>query len=213
MRILKIIQMRFTENMELTEYFKELTKKTAHRFPKQIKPIYLRARALADQLFAAEEESGVDISVQTVIIAISSIAYYHAVIQLTGNQEKAYDIVGRTYEDYFMAKSEKMRESCRKALFSQLVPPITADFIKKNFSDKEGFKSVNKSKGMKLCHIDIVRCPFHHYCAKYDCEDLTTAFCDVADEAFNHLHRGVSWDRTRTLGKGDDKCDFIINVD
>lgn len=200
--------------MELSEYYKDLIRKTQHRFPSKIKVIYLKSRKNFDVLMEAESKSGMNQHTASVTeIILPSIAVYNAVIALTGDSERAYDIVSRCFEDFFEEKAESFRESCRKALFSHMVPPMAADFIRKNYSEKDGFKLVNRSKGMKLCHIDIVECPYHHYCRKYRCEELTTAFCDVADIAFDHLHRGISWDRTETLGRGDDKCNFIISVD
>ena len=199
--------------MEQSEFYKDLIRKTNHRFPEKIKQIYLCSRKKLNQYFEMEEKSGKYHSELVADIILPSIAVYKAVIEVTGDEERAYDIVSRCFEDYFGAKVENLREACKKALFSHLVPPMVGDFIKKNYSEKDGFKVVNRSKGMKLCHFDVVACPYHHYCRRYRCEDLTTAFCDVADVAFDHLHRGISWDRTETLGRGDGKCNFIVSVD
>ena len=199
--------------MELSEYCKDLVRKTEHRFPDKIKPIYLQARKFLDQYIRVEQSSDKKIADIVLEIILPSIAIYHAVIKYTGDADRAYDIVSRCFEDYFEEKAESFREACRKALFSNMVPTIAADFIKKNYSEKDGFQLVNRSKGMKLCHFDVVECPYFHYCRKYRCEELTTAFCDVADIAFDHLHRGISWDRTETLGRGDGKCNFIVSVD
>lgn len=199
--------------MEHSDYYKDLVKKTNHRFPKQIKQIYLLSRKYYDKLLEdAEEMSQAKYELVSDII-FPSIAIYQAVIKYIGDADIAYEIVSRAYEDYYLEKTEKLRNMCKNSLAFYLIPSMAGDFIKKNYSEKEGFKIINRSKGMKTCHYDIVECPYHHFCKAYQCEELTTAFCDVADQAFEHLHRGISWDRTMAIGRGDDRCDFIINID
>lgn len=200
-------------NMEHSIYYQELIKKTAHRYPNKIKQIYLASRKLLEQYIAKESASHARVSKMAQDIILPSIAIYLAVKDQTGDVDKAYEIVGRTYEDYYEEKAEKLKKACRNPLAFHFVPSLAADFIKKNYDEMDGFKTINKSKGMKMCHIDVVKCPFDHYCRKYGCEELTTAFCDAADMAFDHLRRGISWDRTQAIGRGDDRCDFIITID
>ena len=201
------------KTMDTSAFFEELIRKTAHRFPKQIKAIYLRARKYLEQLNGAERVNDQAISLHVTDIILPSIAVYKAVIELTGDQDRAYQIVSRCYEDYFEEKAQKLRDKCKPSIAYPLVTTFAGDFIKKQFSEKDGFVLQNKSKGWKYCQIDIVECPYFSYCKRYGCEELTTAFCDADDIAFEHLHRGISWDRTHTLGRGDDCCDFIISVD
>lgn len=194
-------------------FFEELVRKTAHRFPKQVKDIYLKASSYYKGLCQREAQKPEGIRMLNEEIIFPSIAFYKAIIENTGDTDRAYDVVSRCYEDYLRKKAEKMRDKCRLSVSYPFVTSIAGDFIKRQFNDKAGFEAINRSKGWKLCHIDIVKCPYHEYCKLYGCEELTTAFCYADDIIFEHLHRGISWDRTLTLGRGDDHCDFIISVD
>ena len=61
-----------------------------------------------------------------------------------------------------------------------------------------------------VARFDIVSCPYHAMCEKYDCLELNPAFCDSDDAKYGHLHKNLKWARTGTVGKGSPCCDFRI---
>ncbi|MBR2528085.1 MAG: L-2-amino-thiazoline-4-carboxylic acid hydrolase [Blautia sp.] len=37
-------------------------------------------------------------------------------------------------------------------------------------------------------------------------------FCDADDVCYGNMHPKISWDRTKTIGHGDDICDFKVHI-
>ena len=60
--------------------------------------------------------------------------------------------------------------------------------------------------------IDMIKCPYHDACVHYGCPELCPCFCDSDDITYNDLHPDLLWRRTRTLGRGNDCCDFCLKL-
>lgn len=64
----------------------------------------------------------------------------------------------------------------------------------------------------RLCHIDMIECPYFSICSACGCPELTTVFCNAYDVAYVNMHSKLSWERKKTLGRGDNCCDFILKI-
>ncbi len=42
--------------------------------------------------------------------------------------------------------------------------------------------------------------------------ELCHCFCDSDDITYDGLHPKLVWHRTKTLGRGDDRCDFCMKI-
>ena len=81
----------------------------------------------------------------------------------------------------------------------------------RDFSPKAGFEyRMPETENPAVARFDIVSCPYHAMCEKYDCLELNPAFCDSDDAKYGHLHKNLKWARTGTIGKGAPCCDFRI---
>jgi len=56
---------------------------------------------------------------------------------------------------------------------------------------------------------DISDCFYVNVLTAYGAPELTAHFCRGDDLLFGNLP-GISWERTKTLGRGDDRCDFRL---
>lgn len=56
--------------------------------------------------------------------------------------------------------------------------------------------------------FNIHRCFYLDVLTAYGAPELTAMFCQLDDMAYATLSPGIRWERTRTLGRGDDYCDF-----
>ena len=54
----------------------------------------------------------------------------------------------------------------------------------------------------------VLRCPYVALCNAYSCPEIVTVFCDSDDISFGNIHPRMEWRRSRTIGRGDDICDF-----
>jgi hypothetical protein len=55
--------------------------------------------------------------------------------------------------------------------------------------------------------FDIHECFYFNVLTAFGAPELTAHFCQGDDLLYGHLP-GISWERARTLGRGDDRCDF-----
>ena len=84
----------------------------------------------------------------------------------------------------------------------------------RDFSPEAGFEyRMPEHVNPAVARFDIVACPYHAMCRKYDCLELNPAFCDSDDAKYGNLHHNLKWARKSTIGHGAPCCDFrIIDV-
>ena len=58
----------------------------------------------------------------------------------------------------------------------------------------------------------MTKCPYHDTCVQHGCPELCPCFCDSDDISYAGLHPKLLWRRTRTLGRGGDRCDFCLKI-
>ena len=44
------------------------------------------------------------------------------------------------------------------------------------------------------------------------CPELCHCFCDSDDVSYDNLHPKLLWHRTKTLGRGNDCCNFCLKI-
>ena len=66
--------------------------------------------------------------------------------------------------------------------------------------------------GHRYGRVDMMKCPYHDTCADYGCPELCRCFCDSDDISYTGLHPKLIWERSMTLGRGNDRCDFCMKV-
>ena len=89
-------------------------------------------------------------------------------------------------------------------IFSKATPKLfgeTADFAAEEIQTTGG-----------VWRIDMTKCPYNDTCVKYGCPELCHCFCDSDDITYDGLHPRLRWRRTKTLGRGDDRCDFCLKL-
>ena len=199
--------------MRRADFFEELLECTKRKYPEKEKEIRKKAAELLEEYCSSEKKKPYAVTMHTVERIFPCIAVYKSISELTNDKRGAYQIVSDCFEEISKKRAASIRRLCRFPFLYHLVPYAAAKYVKKNFARKSGFRMKVRNVNRKECHIDIVGCSYHNYCRIYECEELTTAFCNADDVAFGHLHKNVSWDRTKTLGRGDHCCDFIFRVD
>lgn len=90
-------------------------------------------------------------------------------------------------------------------LFVKMWDPMT----KKGFGESCGFKNSFYPKEKGAYRMDILECPYNKYLTELGCPELTKIFCENDERVYGNLP-GLVFERTGTLGKGADRCDFYI---
>jgi hypothetical protein len=190
----------------------DLLRMSAEVFPEQNNQIEEKAIMLFNEYYKAEEGKEKTITMHTVKCILPCIAFYKAVIACANQQQQAYLLIERYFTKKCEATAKKIQKLCRIPFVYKLVPHIMADVIHKYFGVKSGFEMKEQTVGGGVCHIDIVKCPYFLMCSMYGCPELTSVFCNSDDVTYGNMHPKLSWERTKTLGKGNDCCNFILKV-
>ena len=147
----------------------------------------------------------------TSMIIFPSIAAYEVFVHHGMEEEKAVDLISGFF--YGFSKNGFKLVSLRLSLFGGY-HRYPANFVKnsmRDFSKESGFEyRLPEIQKEGIARFDIVRCPYHDMCVKYDCLKLNRAFCDSDDAKYSHLHKNLKWERKGTIGKGAECCDFMI---
>ena len=61
----------------------------------------------------------------------------------------------------------------------------------------------------KDLRFDILSCPYAKYTAELGCPEIAHIFCDNDIYAYGSL-KGITFERTQTIGTGGSKCDFHL---
>ena len=129
--------------------------------------------------------------------------------------------VGREEAEYFVTGYYRWRSSCMASKIKglakipglyKIVPKLFFSMTEKNFGSQAGFASEKKYLSKTEMCFDMVKCPYHDTCIKYGCPEIVKGFCDADDICYGNMHPKISWDRTKTIGRGDDICDFKVRI-
>ena len=136
-----------------------------------------------------------------------------AAIYLTAKEavgpEKAYRII----EDaavHGCAEIEKKLQKLLKlpglpGLFLRAWDPMT----RKLFAAGNGFQNVFYPKKKGEYRMDVTACPYCRTFTELGCPELTKIFCENDERIYGRLP-GLRFERTGTLGKGAERCDFCL---
>ena len=92
----------------------------------------------------------------------------------------------------------------------RLVPGVFVKSTRTAFGPAAGFAATELQTGRGTWRVDMTKCPYHDTCTQYGCPELCRCYCDSDDISYAGLHPNLIWHRTKTLGRGDDRCDFCM---
>ena len=98
-----------------------------------------------------------------------------------------------------------MRLPGMRSLFIRIWDPMT----RRLFGSDNGFENVFYPKKKGEYRMDVLACPYCRYFTELDCPELTRIFCENDERMYGNLP-GILFQRTGTLGKGAQRCDFCI---
>jgi hypothetical protein len=92
-----------------------------------------------------------------------------------------------------------------RSLFVKVWDPLT----RKIFGEKSGFQNIFYPKKKGEYRMDVVSCPYNRYFTQLGCPELTKISCGADDHVYGDLP-GLKFERTTTIGRGGERCDFCI---
>ena len=142
---------------------------------------------------------------------IPGIAIYETLQTVMPKDEALNAVHGYVEERAYRLKKTFLRLMRIPGLYKK-VPGIFAKQTPKFFGNSAGFEANEIRATGGVWRIDMTRCPYHDECVRYGCPELCRCFCDSDDITYDGLHPNLVWHRTKTLGRGDDRCDFCMKV-
>ncbi len=84
--------------------------------------------------------------------------------------------------------------------------------IAKNaFGNKAGFVQNDISKEKTEVRFDVTSCPYVRIMTDLGCAEACPIVCRQDEYTYGNM-RGIVFERTKTLGNGDEKCDFCYRL-
>ncbi len=124
-------------------------------------------------------------------------------------EKTAYGIVENAAVEMTAGLSGKLAALMRlpgmRSLFVRIWDPLT----RKVFGPDNGFRNEFYPKKKGEYRMDVLSCPYFRYFTELGCPELTRIFCENDERMYGNLP-GIVFERTGTLGKGAERCDFRI---
>ena len=170
--------------------------------------LWREATAKLDGLLARYSALHKGVHIHTDSRILPSAAIYLTVKEAVG-PEKAYRII----EDSAVQGCTRIEKKLQKlmklpgmqSLFIKAWDPLT----KKIFASGNGFQNVFYPKKKDEYRMDVTSCPYCRTFTELGCPELTRIFCENDERIYGRLP-GLKFERTGTLGKGAERCDFCI---
>ncbi len=143
---------------------------------------------------------------------LPGIAAYET-LQTVMPKEEALNTVHRYVEKRAENMCGKLKGLLHIPCLYRIVPALFTKGMRKMFGEKAGFKSVERQTDGGVWRVDMLKCPYNDTCIQYGCPELCHCFCDSDDITYGHMHSKLIWQRTKTLGRGDDCCDFCVKTE
>ena len=122
----------------------------------------------------------------------------------------------QTIHGYVEQRAQKQKKAFIQLLripgLYRLVPGIFCRETPRFFGTAAGFAATDIQTSGGVWRIDMTKCPYHDTCVQYGCPELCCCFCDSDDITYGNMHPKLFWRRTKTLGRGDDCCDFCLKL-
>ena len=178
---------------------------------KECKEIRAEAERRYEELDRENRDRPKALKRHTDMCMFPSIAVYESLVKHGMERETAIDLISAVF--YGFSKTAFRFVSLRLHLFGgyHRYPAAFVRNSMKSFSPASGFVyRMPEQTDPAAARFDIVQCPYHDMCCKYNCPELNRVFCDSDEAKYSHLHPKLAWKRNGTLGSGADCCDFLI---
>ncbi|MCR5598611.1 MAG: L-2-amino-thiazoline-4-carboxylic acid hydrolase [Lachnospiraceae bacterium] len=123
----------------------------------------------------------------------------------------AYDVMKKVMAEKSTKTGRTMAKWCRIPGFSRFFLGTWDGVSHKMFGETAGFKNVFYPKEKGCFRMDITQCPYNIYLTEQGCPELNILFCENDVHAYGNLP-GLKFSRTKTIGAGDDLCDFKLEL-
>ena len=127
------------------------------------------------------------------------------------DKDMAYDVMKKIMAEKSTKSGQNIAKLCKIPGFKRFFLGMWDSLSHKMFGETAGFKNVFYPKEKGRFRMDIIQCPYHKYLTEQGCSELNILFCENDVHSYGNLP-GLKFTRTKTIGAGDELCDFKMEL-
>ena len=139
-------------------------------------------------------------------------ATFRALLKTGMSREEAVKLTQDAFLELMERPAAAIQKLCKIPGAYRLVPQIFAKLMPKLFQADAGFLFQFYPTARNQVKFDMIICPYYQVCQELDCRELAPVFCATDDICYGHMHPRLCWNRTQTLARGGNCCDFDITI-
>lgn len=173
------------------------------------KRVWDRAYINLERIYSAYRDVPKKVAVHTDRFIFPAVAIYQALKKYA--PDKAYDIIKDSMRRISENRGRSLAKMTSIAGFRKFFLGMWGPVSRKMFGEESGFKNVFYPCEKGQFRMDITQCPYHKYLTELGCPEINTLFCDNDVYTYGNLP-GLKFTRTKTIGAGDECCDFKMEL-
>jgi hypothetical protein len=138
---------------------------------------------------------------------LPGIAIYQSLLAYGYPKEEALGIMEAVFREWSKTMRRRMKRLGRLPFYYGILRLLIKPMMRLNFPE-EGWKIEWKEHNQDLIAFNITSCFYQEILREYDVLELTPLYCWMDDLVYEEASPYLKWDRTKTLGREDDCCDF-----
>ena len=174
-----------------------------------IEKIWADAEKRLFDMYAGHTDLPKGVSAHTDNFIFPAAAIYLSIFVF--KQEAAYEIMKKVMAEKSDKFGKTLAKWCHIPGFKKFFLNMWDSISRKSFGETAGFKNVFYPKEKGSFRMDITQCPYHKYLTEAGCPELNVLFCENDIHSYGNLP-GLKFTRTKTIGAGDELCDFKMEL-
>ena len=134
-------------------------------------------------------------------------ALYQTLLRDEDTRERAVSLVEEAFREWGMSNRRAMEWLGRLPIFYWLLRTMTRVAMRLSFPE-EGWETEWVEVSSKEISFNMKSCFYLDVLEGYGVPELTAQYCGMDDLMYEGVSPYVRWDRKKTLGRGDECCDF-----
>lgn len=180
--------------------------------PEQAEPVMEAMNREYDALCLAYKDQDPSMVNHTHNNIFPVVTAYRAMQSVGMPEEQAAELAQSTFLELMEVPANAIRKALKFPGLYKLMPWLWKVLMPKMFSEASGFRFSFYPSGRKQVKFDMLECPYYNVCKELGCEKLAPTFCTTDDICYGHMHPKLIWNRTKTIARGADCCDFDLYI-
>lgn len=199
--------------MEQKKLLKTISRGIHHHFPEPDATLLTdRATAIYYSCCLEHQNDPPAVKQHTEGMIYGGVSLYRALQEKGMSPQEALAWTDKIFQDFSQNAANAIRSLLKLPGLYRKVPQIFRTMTQKKYNEEAGFQMTFYEVGKHRVKFDVTACPYYNTCKSMGCPELTGIFCNTDDCCYGNMHPKLQWNRTTTIGRGGEVCDFDIAV-